>query len=182
MTIHVKKNCKQKCSCPHLGVRLSAGIIINSRGSLGATKAEHIQERAPPLASGTLVKRLTSAPRRRRLLGSSPKVHDGAPPLLEGLGRGADHDLQLEVLDVVVGLDLCAAAVGEAGARVEDVAAEGAGEGCYDGALLTRYLQGLLGERLGVPLALVVGMRDDGMEEHNLVVAGEVRLLSLRDA
>lgn len=165
-------------------MRLSAGIIINSRGSLGATKAKHIQERAPPLASGTLilVQRLASAPGGRGLLSPSPKVHDGAPPLLEGLGRGADHDLQLEVLNVVVGLDLCAAAVGEAGARVEDVAAEGAGEGCNDGALLTRYLQGLLGERLGVPLALVVGMRDDGMEEHNLVVAGEVRLLSLRDA
>lgn len=169
--------------CPNLSMGLSADIPIHSGGSLGA-KAKHVEKRASPLlaSASVLVVRLPSAVGRRGLLPRTEIVHDGAPPLLEGLGRGGDHDLQLEVLNVVVRLDLCAAAVGEAGAGVEDVAAEGAGEGRYDGALLTRYLQGLLAQRLGVSLALPVRVRDDGMEEDELVVAREVRLLRLRDA
>lgn len=90
--------------------------------------------------------------------------------------------MELKVLNVVVGLYLCAAAVGEAGARVEDVASEGAGEGDYYGALLAGNLQGLLGERLGETLANPVRMRDDGMEEDDLGVTNEVLLLRLCDA
>ncbi|KAI6749799.1 hypothetical protein HG531_007064 [Fusarium graminearum] len=143
-----------------LSVRLSAGIIVDAGGCLGA-KAKHVKERAPPLLLGA---------------GSSVLivVHDGATALLEGLGGSADHDLELKVLNVVVGLYLCAAAVGEAGARVEDVASEGAGEGDYYGALLAGNLQGLLGERLGETLANPVRMRDDGMEEDDLGVTNEV--------
>jgi hypothetical protein len=94
----------------------------------------------------------------------------------------ANHDLELKVLNVVVGLDLLAAAVGEGGARVEDVAAEGAGQGNDYSALLAGDLQGLLGECLGETLALPVWMRDDGMEEDDVFMASKIRLLSFRDA
>jgi hypothetical protein len=166
-------------------VRLSAGIIVNGTGSLGP-ESKHVKERAPPLLLGTssiLVIRLASTTSGRHLLDTATKIiHNGAASLLERLGRLANHDLELKVLNVVVGLDLLAAAVGEGGARVEDVAAEGAGQGNDYSALLAGDLQGLLGERLGETLADPVWVRDDGMEEDDLLVASKIRLLSFRDA
>jgi len=94
----------------------------------------------------------------------------------------ANHDLELKVLNVVVGLDLLAAAVGEGGAGIEDVAAEGAGQGNDYSALLAGDLQGLLRERLGETLADPVWVGDDGMKEDDLLVASKIRLLSFRDA
>lgn len=161
---------------------LPAGIIVNAVGSLGP-KTKHVKERAPPLLPGTrsiLVIRLTSTTSGRHL--AAKIIHNGAASLLERLGRLANHDLELEVLNVVVGLDLLAAAVGEGGARVEDVAAEGAGQGNDYSALLAGDLQGLLREGLGETLALPMRVSDDGMEEDDLLVASKVRLLSFRDA
>ena len=164
---------------------LPAGIIVNAVGSLGP-KTKHVKERAPPLLPGTsriLVIRLTSTASGRHLLDTAAKIiHNGAASLLERLGRLANHDLELEVFNVVVGLDLLAAAVGEGGARVEDVAAEGAGQGNDYSALLAGDLQGLLREGLGETLALPVRVSDDGMEKDDLLVASKVRLLSFRDA
>ena len=163
-------------------MRLPAGIIVNAVGSLGP-KTKHVKKRAPPLlpgASRILIIRLTSTTSGRHL--AAKIIHNGAASLLERLGRLANHDLELEVLNVVVGLDLLAAAVGEGGARVEDVAAEGAGQGNNYSALLAGDLQGLLGERLGKTLANPVWVRDDGMEEDDVFMASKVRLLSFRDA
>ena len=166
-------------------MRLPARIFVNAVGSLGP-KSKHVKERAPPLllrTSSILVIRLASTTSGRHLLDTAAKIiHNGAASLLQRLGWLANHDLELKVLNVVVGLDLLAAAVGEGGARVEDVAAEGAGQGNDYSALLAGDLQGLLGERLGKALANPVWVRDDGMEEDDVFMASKVSLLSFRDA
>lgn len=126
----------------------SATIIFDTiRGLWPETK--HVKKRAPPLllyAAGIVIIRLTSTVRRRHLLSCAAQVvHNGATSLLQGFWRITDHNLKLKVLNVVIRLDLCAAAIGKTGSRVEDVAAERTGQ-CDDySTFLAGDLQGLPG-------------------------------------
>lgn len=71
--------------------------------------------------------------------------------------------------------------VGEAVARIKDVAGKGAGQSGDDHVLLAGELGNVLDEGFAESLTLPVGMCDDGVHEYQLVVLVKKLVLAFRN-